>query len=65
MTKFEIKESKNANGTDVVQFIVRIDNRAVSVVIEKAVLESMNAMTFCNEVLRPKFALAAKIYSNT
>ena len=65
MTKFEIKESKNANGTDVVQFIVRIDNRAVSVVIEKAVLESMNAMTFCKEVLRPKFALAAKIYSNT
>ena len=64
MTKLEIKEVKTKNGKDAVQFIVYIDNRAASIVIEKAVIESMDAMTFCNEVLKPNFSLAAKLYSN-
>lgn len=62
MTKIEIKDVKTAKGTDAVQFIVHIDNRAVSIVIERAVLESMNALTFCKEILIPKFSLATKLY---
>lgn len=64
MTKLEIKEVKRDDGKDAVQFIVYIDNRAVSIVIERAVLESMDAMTFCKEILVPKFSLAAKLYVN-
>ena len=64
MTKLEIKDVKTAKGTDAVQFIVYIDNRAVSIVIERAVLESMDVMTFCKEILVPKFSLAAKLYVN-
>lgn len=63
MTKLEIKEVKTAKGDAAVQFIVYIDNRAVSIVIERAVLESMNALTFCKEVLQPSFLKAAKIYT--
>jgi len=64
MTKLEIKEVKTKNGKDAVQFIIYIDNRAASIVIERSVIESMDAMTFCNEILKPKFSLAAKLYSN-
>ena len=64
MTKLEIKEVKTKNGKDAVQFIIYIDNRAVSVVFERSVIESMDAMTFCKEILKPNFCLAAKLYSN-
>lgn len=64
MTKLEMKEVKTAKG-DAVQFIVYIDNRAVSIVIERAVLESMNALTFCKEVLQPSFLKATEIYTGS
>ena len=65
MTKLEIKEVKTKNGKDAVQFIVYIDNRAASIVIERSVIESMDAMTFCKEILKPGFSLAAKTYAST
>lgn len=64
MAKLEIKEVKNANGNDAVQFIININDKTTSVVIERTVLDHMNAMTFCNEVLKPKFAAVAKLYAN-
>ena len=65
MTKLEIKEVKTKNGKDAVQFIIYIDNRAASIVIERSVIESMDAMTFCKEILKPGFSLAAKTYAST
>ena len=65
MTKLEMKEVKTAKGADAVQFIVYINDKAASVVIERAVLESMNALTFCKEVLQPSFLKATKIYTGS
>ena len=64
MTKLEIKEVKNTKGEDAVQFIITINDKVTSVVIERATLDHMNAMTFCKEVLAPKFSAVAKLYAN-
>lgn len=63
MTKLEIKEVKTSKGTDAIQFISYINDKPVSVVIDRSVIESMDAMTFCKEILKPGFSLAAKTYA--
>ena len=65
MTKLEMKEVKSSRGTDAIQFIIYINDKAASVVIERAVIESMNALTFCKEVLQPSFLKASKIYTGS